>query len=1034
MCDYCAGSAGKRAIAPIWSIVLVSLLISIAIADVVQPGFEQAYIKKPGDTYAWGIGLADFDGDTITDIVSSDVAGDVYFTKGYGNKTFAATSTKVINMPYYDAFGLAAGDFNGDGYQDFVITMTADYSPSIFDGEVYLYLGNNNGTFQYTGFPNRGLLVGDAGTDVMAVTAGDVDNDGDLDIIAGDIITSANSRADITLYRNDGSNPPNWTASNIVSAADILDPAQPPYYPPKDYLHAYGLAMGDMDGDGDLDLMVTDRASYVYIYRNNGSGSFAPINYGTISTRPYALFRAHETFTAALAIACGDFNSDGLMDFATGGADGTWDGKVDVWLNTGNVSGNPRFMYAGIVGGAGTDARGLATGQVNSTQDTYLDIVFGNVEGGLYALYCDMADSDSDGIINIYDNAPDHYNPPRLDMNTDGGINYLDQLDNDQDGNGDPNDPDDDNDGVLDGSDNCPFTPNADQSDADGDGLGDICDCRNDTDTDSDGVSDGPLDPALYQMAQNAKAVWSNSTTHFIIRIDAYGRQFQNEFIQAMTDAAILTPAEWAVYDGNDAYNGIGDEPATAGYTLPDGLPGGKDVPITLVVIPKILWYAFGDPDPIRWMNMRIDNPNLEFSQHGTYHNNNTPLGDWATDPSRNYYSCETCGFTPEEIFQYLRVGMRTLLGDYTDMWLQDSGAVPGVSPAVDWTNASHPLISYAPPFNASDTDSREATAVLPYAGFSASIYEENSSVFSPEGSHHEMFDQFDMYHASADLQVNPDHEPDYYAYLASITQWGTLNTWLIEEVEWSTRYCNDQPRLTTCASAPGGSNRENNMIDLDRWDDWMTLLDFVKENGQPMTMGDYVLAKSFDNAPTVYNPDQDDSDHDGIGDVIDGAVLTASSLNFVHSSPSTSGYLDATLMNYGAGISGQTITFLCDVDNDDVNEVFVATTDVDGYARANVTFTLPADTVKPYKAQWNGVLVLLEAQGSVNVFTCTLVADLTGDCTVDCRDLAVVAAEWLQSGTVSPCPLIAELAGSDCFIDFKDFAVVAGQWLQSLP
>ena len=39
------------------------------------------------------------------------------------------------------------------------------------------------------------------------------------------------------------------------------------------------------------------------------------------------------------------------------------------------------------------------------------------------------------------------------------------------------------------------------------------------------------------------------------------------------------------------------------------------------------------------------------------------------------------------------------------------------------------------------------------------------------------------------------------------------------------------------------------------------------------MTMGEVALAQGFDNAPTVYNPDQADIDHDGIGDVIDGAI-----------------------------------------------------------------------------------------------------------------------------------------------------------------
>ena len=94
-------------------------------------------------------------------------------------------------------------------------------------------------------------------------------------------------------------------------------------------------------------------------------------------------------------------------------------------------------------------------------------------------------DTDSDGTGDACDTDDD-------DDGTDDGpdncplIANADQLDTDSDGTGDACDTDDDDDGTDDGPDNCPLIANADQLDTDSDGTGDVCD----TDDDGDGVSD----------------------------------------------------------------------------------------------------------------------------------------------------------------------------------------------------------------------------------------------------------------------------------------------------------------------------------------------------------------------------------------------------------------------------------------------------------------------------------------------------------------------------------------------------------------
>jgi hypothetical protein len=84
-------------------------------------------------------------------------------------------------------------------------------------------------------------------------------------------------------------------------------------------------------------------------------------------------------------------------------------------------------------------------------------------------------DTDNDGILNISDNCPFTSNANQADL--------------DGDSKGDACDDDIDGDGVLNTADNCPMTANVDQADEDADKIGDVCDA-NKGDKDNDGVKD----------------------------------------------------------------------------------------------------------------------------------------------------------------------------------------------------------------------------------------------------------------------------------------------------------------------------------------------------------------------------------------------------------------------------------------------------------------------------------------------------------------------------------------------------------------
>ena len=335
--------------------VAALLLANLAVLDAQAPPWDPFFATPVSvadlgaNNRTYGVAAGDFDGDGVADLVVGRVDGRVHFLHGNGDGTFAAPVQFAWKVAYYNAWAFTAADIDGDGRLDVVLGANAlstgcSISPipagqtcasaggttiTVNDGDVRAFYGTGNGFFVEAPYfvngvrHNAGALLADVGTLAGSLAVGDVDGDGDEDVVVG-AIDGANTT--VKLLRNSGSWPLAFSSETVVSQpTSCASPCSPIYFPAISTQNSpWGLALGDVDGDGDLDLWVGDRALYVYLFMNNGAGVFslsAGHSVPPIATRPNA-YLAHDAFRAAVgytaSLASGDINGDGKADLVLG--------------------------------------------------------------------------------------------------------------------------------------------------------------------------------------------------------------------------------------------------------------------------------------------------------------------------------------------------------------------------------------------------------------------------------------------------------------------------------------------------------------------------------------------------------------------------------------------------------------------------------------------------------------------------------------------------------------------------------------------
>lgn len=261
-----------------------------------------------------GLALFDYDGDGRVDIYFLNGAptrgstppkkpwrNALYRNRGDGTFVDVTQSAGVGDTGH--GLGVTVGDYDNDGAPDLYVN---NYGPNV------LYRNNGDGTFSET-TQQAGVAAGDrAGAGASFL---DIEGDGDLDLYAAHYVKFSYERHAVrsrvsypyppgpddyppvadSLFRNNG----DGTFEDISIESGIATVAGP----------AMGMICCDYDEDGDTDVFVCNDGEANFLFQNDGRGRFNEV--GLLTGTAY---NVHGQANGSMGVDSGDFDGDGRLD------------------------------------------------------------------------------------------------------------------------------------------------------------------------------------------------------------------------------------------------------------------------------------------------------------------------------------------------------------------------------------------------------------------------------------------------------------------------------------------------------------------------------------------------------------------------------------------------------------------------------------------------------------------------------------------------------------------------------------------------